>query len=55
MKPIVFSNVTDEMRIAKEEIFGPFQSILKYKNMDEVLKRANNTNYVLIHFNYLGF
>jgi acyl-CoA reductase-like NAD-dependent aldehyde dehydrogenase len=39
--------VTDDMRIAKEEIFGPFQCILKYNNFEEALKRANNTPYGL--------
>lgn len=47
IKPTVFSNVTDTMRIAKEEIFGPVQSILKFETMDEVIERANNTNYGL--------
>lgn len=35
------------MRITKEEIFGPVQSILKFETMDEVIERANNTNYGL--------
>lgn len=47
VKPTVFSNVTDDMRIAKEEIFGPVQSILKFESMDEVIDRANNTEYGL--------
>ncbi|CAK9797139.1 Aldehyde dehydrogenase X, mitochondrial [Anthophora plagiata] len=47
VKPTVFSNVTDDMRIAKEEIFGPVQTILKFETMDEVIERANNTNYGL--------
>ena len=47
VKPTVFSNVTDDMRIAKEEIFGPVQSILKFETMDEVIERANNTEYGL--------
>nr|XP_033780449.1 retinal dehydrogenase 1 [Geotrypetes seraphini] len=47
IQPTVFSNVTDEMRIAKEEIFGPVQQILKFKTIDEVIKRANNTTYGL--------
>ncbi|XP_076064075.1 aldehyde dehydrogenase 1A1 [Oratosquilla oratoria] len=45
--PTVFSNVTDEMTIAKEEIFGPVQSILKFSTMDEVIDRANKTTYGL--------
>lgn len=47
VKPTVFSNVKDDMRIAKEEIFGPVQCILKFETMDEVIERANNTNYGL--------
>ncbi|XP_031850402.1 aldehyde dehydrogenase 1A1 [Nomia melanderi] len=47
IKPTVFSNVTDDMKIAKEEIFGPVQSILKFETMDEVIERANNTKYGL--------
>lgn len=47
VEPTVFSNVTDEMRIAREEIFGPVQQLLKFSNTDEVIKRANNTSYGL--------
>uniref|UniRef100_A0A8D0H2L0 Retinaldehyde dehydrogenase 3 n=1 Tax=Sphenodon punctatus TaxID=8508 RepID=A0A8D0H2L0_SPHPU len=47
IKPTVFSEVTDNMRIAKEEIFGPVQPIMKFKSMEEVIKRANNTEYGL--------
>ncbi|XP_033332496.1 aldehyde dehydrogenase 1A1 isoform X1 [Megalopta genalis] len=47
IKPTVFSNVTDDMTIAKEEIFGPVQSILKFETLDEVIERANNTRYGL--------
>ena len=35
------------MTIAKEEIFGPVMSILKFDTLDEVIERANNTNYGL--------
>ncbi|XP_043916765.1 retinal dehydrogenase 1 [Protopterus annectens] len=48
IQPTVFSNVTDEMRIAKEEIFGPVQQIMKFKTVDEVIRRANNTHYGLV-------
>lgn len=47
IKPTVFSNVKDNMRIAKEEIFGPVQSILKFDTLEEVIERANNTTYGL--------
>jgi aldehyde dehydrogenase (NAD+) len=40
VKPTVFVNVKDEMKIAKEEIFGPVVSVMKFKEMNEVLRRA---------------
>ncbi|XP_075067013.1 aldehyde dehydrogenase X, mitochondrial [Mixophyes fleayi] len=47
IKPTVFADVQDNMRIAKEEIFGPVQLILKFRKIDEVIERANNTRYGL--------
>ncbi|KAG5604454.1 hypothetical protein H5410_025946 [Solanum commersonii] len=47
IKPTVFSNVKDDMLIAQDEIFGPVQSILKFKDLDEVVRRANNSRYGL--------
>ncbi|EXB87864.1 Aldehyde dehydrogenase family 2 member [Morus notabilis] len=47
IQPTVFSNVQDDMLIAQDEIFGPVQSILKFKEIDEVIKRANATRYGL--------
>uniref|UniRef100_A0AAR2LVE7 Aldehyde dehydrogenase domain-containing protein n=1 Tax=Pygocentrus nattereri TaxID=42514 RepID=A0AAR2LVE7_PYGNA len=47
IQPTVFSNVQDHMRIAKEEIFGPVQQIMKFKTIEEVIERANNTEYGL--------
>ncbi|GAU28716.1 hypothetical protein TSUD_216220 [Trifolium subterraneum] len=47
VQPTVFSNVQDDMAIAKDEIFGPVQTILKFKDNDEVIRRANNTRYGL--------
>ncbi|XP_047318750.1 benzaldehyde dehydrogenase, mitochondrial [Impatiens glandulifera] len=47
IQPTVFSDVKDDMLIAQDEIFGPVQSILKYKSTDEVIKRANNSQYGL--------
>ncbi|XP_007519755.1 retinaldehyde dehydrogenase 3 [Erinaceus europaeus] len=47
IKPTVFSEVTDTMRIAKEEIFGPVQPILKFKNLEDVIERANSLEYGL--------
>ncbi len=45
--PTVFTGVTDEMTIAREEIFGPVLSILSYDDPDELAARANNTDYGL--------
>uniref|UniRef100_A0A8C9RRZ3 Aldehyde dehydrogenase 1 family member A3 n=1 Tax=Scleropages formosus TaxID=113540 RepID=A0A8C9RRZ3_SCLFO len=47
IQPAVFSGVQDHMRIAKEEIFGPVQCILKFKTLEEVIQRANDTEYGL--------
>ncbi|KAI9087623.1 hypothetical protein K1719_030493 [Acacia pycnantha] len=47
IEPTVFSNVKDDMLIAQDEIFGPVQSILKFKDIDEVIKRSNETRYGL--------
>jgi len=45
--PTVFANVRDEMRIAQEEIFGPVISAISFKDADELVKRANATNFGL--------
>jgi aldehyde dehydrogenase (NAD+) len=37
VEPTVFIDVQDDMKIAKEEIFGPVMSILKFKTIDEVI------------------
>jgi aldehyde dehydrogenase (NAD+) len=47
IEPTVFANVDDGMDIAREEIFGPVMSILKFRDMHEVIRRANNTAYGL--------
>ena len=47
VKPTVFANVTSDMTIAKEEIFGPVLVILKYKSEDEAIEIANDTEYGL--------
>ncbi|XP_067118489.1 retinal dehydrogenase 2-like [Centruroides vittatus] len=48
IKPTVFSNVQDHMKIAREEIFGPVQQLMKFKTLEEVIERANNTEYGLV-------
>jgi aldehyde dehydrogenase (NAD+) len=50
VKPTVFANVTMDMRIAKEEIFGPVLSILSYKTEAEAIEMANDTVYGLHAF-----
>ncbi len=47
VQPTVFADVTDEMRIASEEIFGPVMSVLVFDDEDEVIDRANNTPFGL--------
>ncbi len=47
IEPTIFTGVTDEMAIAKDEIFGPVMSILPFKGMDEIITRANSTHYGL--------
>ncbi|MFJ4067719.1 betaine-aldehyde dehydrogenase [Pseudomonas sp. NPDC089996] len=45
--PTVFTDCSDDMTIVREEIFGPVMSILTYETEDEVIRRANNTEYGL--------
>lgn len=47
ISPTVFSGVTDEMSIAREEIFGPVISALPFDTLEEVVTRANATPYGL--------
>ncbi len=47
VKPTVFANVTNDMTIAREEIFGPVLSILGYSDVDNALEIANDTEYGL--------
>ena len=45
--PTIFTHVKPEMRIAREEIFGPVLSVFKVADLDEALEVANNTDYAL--------
>ncbi len=47
VSPTIFANVKDEMTIAKEEIFGPVISAMPYEDLDELIARANNSEYGL--------
>jgi aldehyde dehydrogenase (NAD+) len=47
VEPTIFTDVRDDMEIARHEIFGPVLAILKFKDIDEVIRRANSTYYGL--------
>jgi aldehyde dehydrogenase (NAD+) len=47
VEPTIFTDVKDEMKIAKEEIFGPVMNVLRFKDFDEVVQRGNRTFYGL--------
>ncbi|KAF2303897.1 hypothetical protein GH714_024189 [Hevea brasiliensis] len=47
IQPTIFTDVKEDMLIAKDEIFGPVMSLMKFKTMDEAIKSANNTRYGL--------
>ena len=47
LTPAVFADVTDDMTIAREEIFGPVMSVLDFDDEDEVIQRANATEFGL--------
>ncbi len=47
IKPTVFSGVTPDMRIAREEVFGPVATVMTYVDLDEGIRVANDTEYGL--------
>ncbi|KMY53876.1 betaine-aldehyde dehydrogenase [Bacillus sp. FJAT-27231] len=47
VQPTIFADVNDSMTIAREEIFGPVVSALPYEDIDDLIERANKTNYGL--------
>ena len=47
IQPTVFTDVTPDMRIAKEEIFGPVITLMAYDNLDQAIDMANDTEYGL--------
>ncbi|MHB8693921.1 MAG: aldehyde dehydrogenase family protein [Solirubrobacteraceae bacterium] len=47
VRPTVFANVTNDMTIAREEIFGPVLTLIGYRDEDEAVEIANDTNYGL--------
>jgi aldehyde dehydrogenase (NAD+) len=50
VRPTVFANVTPDMRIAREEIFGPVLSILPYDSVEQAIGEANDTVYGLASY-----
>lgn len=50
VKPTVFANVTADMEIAREEIFGPVLSIMTYRTEEEAIAMANDTIYGLLAY-----
>jgi aldehyde dehydrogenase (NAD+) len=47
IKPTIFTDVTNEMRIAQEEVFGPILSVIKFKDEEDAIRIANDTRYGL--------
>lgn len=47
IQPTIFADVQDEMKICREEIFGPVMSVIKFKTVQEVIKRSNDSDYGL--------
>ncbi|RCV42953.1 LOW QUALITY PROTEIN: hypothetical protein SETIT_9G256900v2 [Setaria italica] len=47
IEPTIFADVTEDMKIAQEEIFGPVMSLMKFKTVDEAIEKANCTKYGL--------
>ncbi|MEC8582340.1 MAG: aldehyde dehydrogenase family protein, partial [Pseudomonadota bacterium] len=47
VKPTIFGNVNNDMTIAREEIFGPVLSVFEFSDEDEVIARANDTEFGL--------
>jgi acyl-CoA reductase-like NAD-dependent aldehyde dehydrogenase len=47
MKPTVLEGVTNQMRVAQEEIFGPVAAVIKFKDAEEALREANNSPFGL--------
>jgi succinate-semialdehyde dehydrogenase/glutarate-semialdehyde dehydrogenase len=51
-KPTILTNVTEEMEIAHQELFGPVSTIFRFQDEDDVVQRANDTPYGLAAYFY---
>ncbi|KAJ3096041.1 aldehyde dehydrogenase (NAD(P)(+)) ald5 [Phlyctochytrium planicorne] len=47
VQPTIFSEVNEDMKVVREEIFGPVVCVMKFKTEEEIVERANNSNYGL--------
>ncbi|KAF6139457.1 hypothetical protein GIB67_022740 [Kingdonia uniflora] len=47
IEPTIFTDVTEDMVVVKDEIFGPVMSLMKFKTVEEAIERANKTRYGL--------
>ncbi len=54
VKPTIFADVTNQMSIARDEIFGPVLSILRFRSLDEAIEIANDTPYGLAAYVQTG-
>ena len=54
MRPTVFANVTNEMTIAREEIFGPVLTMIGYASEEDAIRMANDTPYGLAGYVHAG-
>ena len=52
VRPTIFTDVTPEMKIVREEIFGPVGVVIKFATEEEVLEKANATDYGLASYVY---
>ncbi|MBT0957869.1 aldehyde dehydrogenase family protein [Alphaproteobacteria bacterium KMM 3653] len=50
VKPTVFADVTNDMTVAREEIFGPVLSVMKFETEEEAIRIANDTPYGLTNY-----
>jgi acyl-CoA reductase-like NAD-dependent aldehyde dehydrogenase len=52
VKPTIFADVHPDMKIVREEIFGPVGVVIKFKTEEEVIEKANATDYGLASYLY---